>query len=282
MKLGYGTYAMPTIDIFEALPRLRDIGYEAVEINVGETWPTAPHKLSTSDRNRLVNTLQDLHYPPPVIMCLLPICTQSDERKTVLKKFDDACTLANDLNFGDSPIPLVSTPGGIHGDWEENKNQLRDNLLIIADLAAQHNVIFAIEPHAGQMLDTPDKVAWLMEQTQHEHLKVNFDISHFHVIDIDLQHSVNLCAPYTVSTHVKDGYMKDGKVHYQLPGDGTLDLVAYFKALSAANITCPVTVEVTAQIWRQDGYDPWIAAEKSFKALNNAKNEAGIDENLAI
>jgi hypothetical protein len=65
MKLGYGTYAMPTVDIFEALPRLRDIGYEAIEINVGDNWPTAPDKLSTSDRNRIVSTLQDLNFPPP-------------------------------------------------------------------------------------------------------------------------------------------------------------------------------------------------------------------------
>lgn len=274
MKLGYGTYAMPTVDIFEALPRLRDIGYEAIEINVGDDWPTAPQKLTASDRTKLVKALQDCDFPPPVLMCLLPICTQGDERNAVLQKFDAACALTQDLNFGDTPTPIVSTPGGIRGDWEDNKDQLRDSLLYVADQTAKHNVIFAVEPHAGQMLDTPDKVAWLMENTQHEFLKVNFDISHFHVIDIDLQHSVNLCAPYTVSTHIKDGYMKDGKVNYQLPGDGTLDLVAYFKAVNAAGITCPITVEVTAQIWRQEGYDPWPAAEKSFKALADARAKA--------
>jgi sugar phosphate isomerase/epimerase len=278
MKLGYGTYAMPTVDIFEALPRLHDMGYEAIEINIGEEWPTAPHKLNASDRDRIVRTLQDLNYPPPVTMCLLPICTQGDERDAVLQKFNDACVLTNDLNFGDTPTPIVSTPGGINGDWEERKNQLRDSLLFIADQAAQHNVIFAIEPHAGQMLDTPEKVTWLLEQTQHDHLKINFDISHYHVIDIDLQHSVTLSAPYTVSTHIKDGYMKDGKVNYQLPGEGTLDLIAYFKAVKAAGITCPITVEVTAQIWKKSGYDPWAAAEASFNALNNAREKARIDE----
>ena len=276
MKIGYGTYAMPMVDIFKALPRLRHIGYEAVEINIGDDWPTAPHKLRAADRDHLVHALQKEDFPPPVTMCLLPVCTQGEEREAVFKKFDAACELTHDLNFGDTPTPIVSTPGGIRGDWEENKQQLRDSLLFIADKAAQHNVIFAIEPHAGQMLDTPEKVAWLMQQTQHDHLKINFDISHYHVIDIDLQHSVDLSAPYTVSTHIKDGFIKDGKVNYQLPGDGTLDLVAYFKAVSAAGITCPITVEVTAQIWRQENYDPWAAAESSFQALNKAKKEAGV------
>ena len=34
LKLGYGTYGMHGLDVFEAVPRLRDIGYEAVEICV--------------------------------------------------------------------------------------------------------------------------------------------------------------------------------------------------------------------------------------------------------
>ncbi|MDA0711500.1 MAG: sugar phosphate isomerase/epimerase [bacterium] len=276
MKLGYGTYGMPTVDIFDALPRLRDIGYQAVEINVGEEWPTAPRKLSAAKRTQLTHTIRDLEFPPPVLMCLLPICTLGEGREAALDKFDEACALARDLNFGDGPIPVVSTPGGIHGDWDERKNLLRDTLLMVADRSAKHNVILAVEPHAGQMLDTPQKVAWLMKQTQHEFLKVNFDISHFHVAGIDLKQSVDLCAPYTVSTHVKDGAMIEGKVRYQLPGEGSLDLVAYFKAIADAGISCPVTVEVTAQIWRQEGYDPWPAAVSSFQALDNARREAGL------
>ena len=34
MKLGYSNYAMKDLDIFEALPRLKDIGYDAMEIAV--------------------------------------------------------------------------------------------------------------------------------------------------------------------------------------------------------------------------------------------------------
>ncbi len=273
MKIGYGTYGMQTENIFAALPRLRDIGYEAVEINAGDDWPTAPHKFNRADRTRLVEQLQDLNFPSPVLMCLLSICTQGDDRSVVLQKLDDACRLANDLNFGNTPAILVSTPGGLRGDWETVQHQLCDTLTAVADQTAKHNVILAVEPHAGQPLDTPDKVAYLMQQTRHPFLKINFDHSHFHVAGIDLQHSVDLCAPYTVSTHIKDGFMAGGQVHYQLPGEGTLDLVAYFKAVDRASMMVPITVEITAQIWRQPGYDPWVAAEKSFNALDQARQQ---------
>ena len=56
MKIGYGTYGMQTENIFHILPRLRDIGYEAVEINAGDDWPTAPHKLDAGSREALAKT----------------------------------------------------------------------------------------------------------------------------------------------------------------------------------------------------------------------------------
>ena len=110
-----------------------------------------------------------------------------------------------------------------------------------------------------------------MKQTNHNNVKVNFDISHFYVDGFDLQTSVDLCAPYTVSTHIKDGHRVDGKVQYQLPGEGTLDLIAYFKAVAAAGITVPITVEITGQIWKLPDYDPWSVAEQCFKALDDAR-----------
>lgn len=274
MKLGYGTYAMQNLNIFDALPRLRKIGYEALEISTGDDWHTAPHKLDNASREKLVKTIQDLGFESPVTMALLPICTQGDERPGILEKFDAACILASDLNFSDGPGILVSTLGGLKGPWDEVNNTLCDLLIELADRAAKFNVILSTEPHAGQLVDTPDKVDWLMKQTNHDFLKVNFDMSHFHVDNIDLQKSVDLCAPYTVSTHIKDGHRVDGKVRYLLPGEGTLDLVAYFKAVADAGITVPITVEVTGQIWKLPPYDPWAVAEQCFKALDDAKHEA--------
>ena len=276
LKLGYGTYGMQNLNIFDALPRLREIGYEALEISTGDDWHTAPHKFDNTSREKLVKNIQDLGFESPVTMALLPICTQGDERPAILKKFDAACILANDLNFSNGPGILVSTLGGLKGSWDEVKNTLCDLLIELGDRAAKHNVILATEPHAGQLVDTPEKVDWIMKQTHHDHVKINFDMSHFHVDNIDLQTSVDLCAPYTVSTHIKDGHRVDGKVQYQLPGEGTLDLVAYFKAIAVAGITVPITVEITGQIWKLPNYDPWPIAETCFKALDKAKREAAI------
>ena len=276
MKIGYGTYGMQKLDVFEVLPRLRDIGYEAVELQVGDDWCTAPHKLDTAARGKLTEALKAQDFPPPVLMAGLAVCARGGERPAMLERFDEACILARDLNFADAPAVIVSTLGGLNDDWETEKGWICESLLELSQRLATHNVILGIEPHAGQIFDTPEKAAWVMQQTDHPCLKLNFDISHFHVLDIDMHHSIDLCAPYAAATHIKDGRMVDGKVQYQLPGDGSLDLAAYFKAVATAGLTVPITVEVTGQIWSRPDYDPWPAAESCFQALDRARQEAGL------
>ncbi|MCZ6633197.1 MAG: sugar phosphate isomerase/epimerase [bacterium] len=276
MKIGYGTYGMPDEDVFDALSRLKAIGYEAIEININDDWPTAPHKLDGDARKKLVDALQQEDFPPPVLMNGLAVCARGDARSDMLEKFDAACTLASDLNFGTEPAIVVTTLGGVKNSWDEEKQWICDGLSELADRSAQQNVILGIEPHVNHIFDTPEKSAWVMEQTNHDSLKLNFDMSHFHVDGFDLQHSIDLCAPYAVATHIKDGHRIDGKVQFQLPGEGSLDLVAYFKAVASAGLNIPITVEVSAQIFRQDSYNPWSAAEFCCQALKKARTEAGV------
>ena len=85
------------------------------------------------------------------------------------------------------------------------------------------------------------------------------------------------CASLTPSPPTsKTATASNGQVRYLLPGEGDFDLVTFFKAVAAAGITVPITVEVTAQIWRQPNYAPWPVAEKCFSALDNARREAGV------
>lgn len=274
MKIGFGTYGMQSLDIFDILPRIKKIGYEAVEINVGDEWPTAPHKLDSETRKRLVEALKTEEFPPPVLMIGLPICVRGETRPAMLKKLDAISTLAQNLNFREDPAVIVSTLGGVQDSWDKEKNWICESLLELADRTARTNVILGIEPHVGHIFDTPEKAVWVMEQTGHPYLKLNFDISHFHVLDIDLQHSVDLCAPFTAATHIKDGQIIDEKVQFLLPGQGDLDLTTYIHAVAIAGINVPITVEISAQLWKASDYNPWQAAESSFQALDQARNNA--------
>ena len=275
IKLGAGTYAFRDVDVLEALPRLRRIGFEAIEILAGEGWTTAPALLNRDDRSRLSSAIRDQGFDSPALMALLPLCEEGDGEQAVEAEFRAVCQLARDLSFSDAPAVLSSPIGHQGPPWDSGRARIADRLCTLADIAQEHSVILAAEPHVGNPLDSPQKAVWLMQQTNHPALRLNFDISHFHVQGMDLRHCIQACLPYAVHIHVKDGYIDaDGEAVFQLPGQGSLDLAAYFRILAEHHATIPVTAEVSAMIWRRPDYDPWAAAEQSFAALDAARRSA--------
>ena len=59
-KIAYGTYGMPKEDPKVAIPRLSEMGYEGLEICVGEAYPTAPQRLSKTERAELRSIISEL------------------------------------------------------------------------------------------------------------------------------------------------------------------------------------------------------------------------------
>jgi sugar phosphate isomerase/epimerase len=265
---------MKTLDIFDALRGLKEIGYDAVEITVARGWPTEPARLDAAARRKLAAALQDLGFPPAPLMAMVAACVPGADRPAMLTEFAAACELAKDLNFVDRPAIVTSTLGGKQPDWNTQKHLIRDSLIELADIGAARNVIFAVEPHVGGSFDTPEKAAWMMDQTRHEFLKLNFDYSHFFVKGMDLKHCVDLCLKHAVHTHIKDGWMTDKGVKFVLPGEGKMDLTHYMRVMREAGAAIPITVEVSGMVWNAPQYDPWAAARSSFKALDAARRAA--------
>ena len=151
---------------------------------------------------------------------------------------------------------------------------MAERLRRYAELVTEENCILAVEPHVGQELDTPQKARWLMDAVDHPNVRLNFDYSHYLVQGIELQQALDLTAEYAVHTHIKDGRIVDGKVQFSLPGDDQLDLAAYLRAVQAAAVEVPITVEVSAQIWGRVDYDPWPVAQHCYANLNAARRAA--------
>jgi len=275
-QLGYSTYALPATDPFEALPKIRDIGYEAIEICAGDAWPSAPERFDAGKQRELAKLAQTLGFPSPILFGGIDVCAPDNERDAMLEKTRAKFEMARALHYDDTPLLITTTSGHHAPPWESGKEQIRDAFLRLAGFAAEHDVIIAIEAHAGTDFETPEKAAWMMAQTNHPNLKLDLDISHFYVEGADVDHSVDLCAPNSVMVHVKDGEKVDGKVSYCLPGEGTLDLSRFLRALKRNGLThLPVYAEVSVQISRRPDYDPWRTAQFCFDALDRARKTVG-------
>ncbi len=276
MKLAYGTYALQNIDPFDAIAGIKEIGYDALELNSGEDWPTAPGKLDADARKRLRDALQSAGFPSPVLMNVISLCAHDEDTDDKLRLLEGTCRLAGDLNFDDRPRVMTTTLGHRPGAWEDSRDSFVDALQPYVQVAEDHGVILALEPHGGQSFDSPEKGVWLVETMDRPSVRLNFDHSHFHAQGMEVEHCAQLCAPYAVHTHLKDGYKKDGKVRFLLPGEGDLDLERYFRAVANAGIDLPITVEISGQTWTRDDYDPWATARTCYDAMRAGMDKAGI------
>ena len=272
MKLYYSTYGMQQEDVFSALPRLRDMGYEGMEIAVTPGWTTDPMHFAGDQRSRLAALLVELGFPTPPLMALLSPCVTGEDRPAMLEQFAATFDMAHHLRVSDESAVVTTTLGHPKPAWDDEREAIVPLVNEVADMAAERDVILAIEPHAGGDFETPEKAVWLMEQTNHPHLKLNFDYSHFWVESMDLAHCIALNVPYAAHNHIKDGYVDDdGNVCYLLPGDGALDVSEYMRAVHAAGWNRYICPEVTAQIWKQPEYDAWATAQRCYDALDAAR-----------
>lgn len=270
--LGYSTYALKMIDPFEALQLIKDAGYGALEVCLSEDWPTSPLRFSTDRQADLGKLAQDLGFASPILFGNIDVCAPAADRMAMFDLTKTKFEMAHRLHFDDSPVLVTTTPGHSAPPWDSGKDRIRDAFLSLADMAAENEVVVAIEAHAGTDFETPEKAEWMMEQTAHPNLTLDLDISHFVVEGSEMEHSVQLCAPYSSMVHIKDGVKVNGQVEFCLPGDGDIDITGFLAALRANGLEAtPVFAEVSVQQSREADYDPRGVAEFCYEALNRAR-----------
>lgn len=269
MNIAYGTYGMPNTPLDEAAPRLAALGYGGVEICVAERYPTAPARLDAAARAGLRDLLAARRLPPNALMMLASVMGDEDEHQASLRALAEACTLAHDLGLP-SPAVITTTLGGKPEPWEEPSALLVARLKEWAALAAREGCVIAAEPHVGGLVDRPERAEWLVEAVGSPALRLNFDISHFAIQGMPTEQTVARLAPLAVHAHVKDGRMVDGRVQFLLPGEGNFDYAAYLKAMRAAGYEGDITVEISGMVSGRPDYEPYEAARKSLRALEQA------------
>ena len=278
MKIAYGTYGMPLIPIWDALPRLAEMGYEGVEVCASERWPTSPEKLSAGDRVRLRDLLGEVGLDLPAVMqtvnLLAPEGVDLARQEEI---FRATCGLAHDLAEGGAPgtVPVIANVvGHCSLEWEEALTLIIERARRFGELAANEGCRLALEPHVGPLVNSPPRALAVMEKVHSPTLGINFDISHFEAIGYPRERGIAELVPYAFHTHVKDVRIVDDKVQFLLPGESGFDYVSYFREMAGAGWTGCVCVEISAQIFNQSGYDPWAAAAYSLNALREARAAA--------
>jgi inosose dehydratase len=275
IRLGFSLYGMKTLPTAQGLKVCADIGYSGVELPLMPDWPCDPAVLTRADRRELRVRLEELSLDLHSLMENLPLVVPAEQHRTHLERLKLAAALAHDL-VPDAP-PLIETVlGGRPDKWDELKRPMVDALGDWERVAAAAKVVVAIKAHAFNALHTPEDAVWLVQQINSPWIRLAFDYSHFERQQLALRDCLRVALPVSVFIHVKDNVTTDGKTEFALPGEGPTNYNEYLSLLKAGGYRGPVVVEVSAQVSNKPGYNPLLAAERSYLNLRGAFEKAGL------
>jgi sugar phosphate isomerase/epimerase len=277
MRLCYSTWSMQKPSIDEILQNLAAIGFDSVELTVIPGWSTELDTLDRAERQRIRRLLNQYNLALPAIAGHRPLlAADPDEHAENWRRLTGAIDLCVELAGLDGP-PSLDTTVGAHGQsWDACRDLLVERLTRLCDYAAERGVTVGIEPHINDVLETPERTRELLDLVRHPNLKVTFDISHFNIQGIPIEHSVALMAPVACFTHIKDERGRVPNFEFLIPGEGEFDYVRYLRAMHRAGWTGDIGIEISLMVQRRPDYDPWAAARQAYAVVSRAFEEAGV------
>ena len=277
MKLAYSTWGMPTVPADVSIPYLAQLGFDGIELTVIPGYTTDLSILTSRQRQQIQQLLHQHQLTLSAVSAHTSLMDPEPKLHLAnMERLKMAVDLAVELQTGSSRPVVNTTPGGRPDQWSVDKQQLIDRLGELIDYATEFQVIIALEPHIGVMIETPQQICELIETVNSPYLRANFDISHFEILGLPMSETIPLMVPKTVHTHVKDQRGLHPNFEFLIPGEGDFDYVAYLQTMSEYGYQGFITVEVSMMVQRRANYDPLLAAIQSYYTLSQAFVAANI------
>jgi inosose dehydratase len=277
MKIGYTTWGMPKVPIDQALEYLAGLGFDAVEPAVIPGFTTELDTLDAGERQRIRDLFDGYGLHMPAVAGHLSLMERDPRAHAEnWRRLQGEVELCAEWARGEDAPTLDTVVGGRPQDWEGARDLIVERTKALAEYAAGWGVIVSLEPHIGNALETPEQAAWLIEEIDSPYLRLNFDISHFDILGLDMAQTVARLAPYAAHTHVKDQRGRAPDFEFLIPGEGPFDFVAYLREMDKAGYTGSITAEVSFMVQKRPDYDPFAAAELCYRTLERAFARSGV------
>jgi sugar phosphate isomerase/epimerase len=270
--LGISLYGMKNVALADAVATCARIGYRNVELCLDSGYPTEPAKFSREARQSLRRQVESLGLTISGLMLNLNLVDPKLHAGN-LAAIKAAAELAHEVQ-PKAPPPIETVTRGKPAEWDTLKAGMVERLREWGDAAAANGVRIVVKAHYNMAVSNPDHLLWLLKEANRPSLGVAYDYSHFELREISLEESWRKLAAKTEFVHVKDTAGDAQKATMLLPGEGRTDYRALFRLLRSTGYRGPVVVEVSSMIFNQRGYDPVVAAEKSYAALAKALAES--------
>lgn len=275
MRLAFSTNAYTRFALPEALTRIRDAGFSAVEI-LADRPHAYPEQMTAGMATELADQLSRLGMsvsninanctfgywrdpPPEAFFEPSLISPNPQHRQDRLHLIGRTLEFARQLG-----APNISiTSGRLLGGMPPAKaaGQFEDSIRRVLDLADRAGVNVGIECEPGLYVEYAAELAEWIVRIGHPRLGANLDIGHSVVAGENIRDVTQLLAGRIWNLHIED---IPGRKHYHMiPGQGTLDWAGLKTDLQAIRYDRFATVELYTC-----SADPDEAARQSHQFLS--------------
>jgi len=274
LKLAFSTNAYLKFSFAEAVRRLANIGYAAVEImaDVPHAWPAyllpeqkqairdalAQNNLAISNINSFmmhaVSDPRQLYWYPSWIE------PDPNYRQVRILHTKRALTLAKELG-----APCITTePGGPvepGSSWSAALKLFVEMIKPVAEHAEKEGVLLLVEPEPGLLIETADQFEEFMKHIDSPAIGLNFDIGHHYCVKDDPGPTIERLAKFIRHVHLED--IAATRVHHHLvPGEGAIDFGSALKAIQKIGYGGWITIELYPYV-----DDPDLAARTARERI---------------
>lgn len=277
LLFGYNTNGFAHHRLEDALPIIRELGYESVAI-------TLDHQaLNPFDEERLAQQLSDIR--DVIVDGLLNgaaietgarflLDPRRKHQPTLLSK--SARERASRREFLRRSVNLAPELGITRVSfWSgaalggESHHVLMQRLAGIcrelADHAADLEVLLAFEPEPGMFIDTMDKFHELFDRVNHPAFGLTLDIGHLHCLGEPIVETIRRWKNVLRNVHIED--MRCDVHEHLMFGEGEIDFPPVLAALREIGYTGGVHVELS-----RHSHDAVETARRALAFLRNAES----------
>jgi sugar phosphate isomerase/epimerase len=269
LVFGFSLYGMKTLPWRDGLSHVARIGYKSTELCLRSGWDTEPKRLTKATRAEIRQRISDLGLWLAAAMENMALARQGANPADNLERLRAATEVCHECSPG-TPAILETTVGGRDESWEDRKNLMAEELASWAKRAEELDLTLAIKAHSKTAMNRPERALWLFGQVKSPRLRLVYDYSHFEAFGLDMRKTMEQIVPHSGFVHIKDTIGSAPNHHFVLPGDGQVDFRSYMHNLIALDYRGAVVVEVSVDVFDQQGYDPVKAAEHVWQRVSPA------------
>jgi sugar phosphate isomerase/epimerase len=264
VRFAFSTNAYLNFSFADAVSRLAEIGYRAVEImaDVPHAWPAfllPEQKQAIRDalaRNNLqisnINAFMMHAVSDPRQLYWYPSWIEPDRhyRQVRIDHTKRALTLAKELG-----APCITTePGGPvppGESWSDALELFVEMIKPVAEHAEKEGVLLLVEPEPGLLIETADQFLEFIGRIDSPAVGMNFDVGHAYCVKDDPATTIPRVEKYIRHFHLED--IAATRVHQHLiPGEGAIDFAAVLRAIRDIGYAGWVTIELYPYVANPD------------------------------